>query len=96
MKLSEAFNLLGITAMANRAAAKQAYLSRAKVAHPDHGGQLREFQRLRQAWGLVDAYLKQPQKCEACGGVGTITQFGPGFFAPQRVPCKNCDGNGSR
>ncbi|WP_311171665.1 ferredoxin Fer [Halobellus ordinarius] len=49
------YDVLGIDAGADEAAVVRAYRQRVKEAHPDHGGSLKEFERVRRAYEHLSA-----------------------------------------
>ncbi|MFQ3320855.1 MAG: ferredoxin [Natronomonas sp.] len=57
--VSSPFDVLGIDADADEAEIKQAYQERVKEAHPDHGGTIQEFQRVRTAYESVKSQISR-------------------------------------
>ena len=49
------YDILGITASADEETILQAYRTRVKEAHPDHGGSLAEFRQVRRAYEHIDS-----------------------------------------
>mgnify|MGYP000336131497 CR=1 FL=1 len=58
------YDVLGIDADADEAAVVRAYRQRVKEAHPDHGGSLAEFERVRRAYEPLSAE-RDPETFEA-------------------------------
>jgi hypothetical protein len=51
-----AYDVLGLPSGADEAAVRRAYRRRVKEAHPDQGGDQREFQRLQEAYDAARRY----------------------------------------
>ncbi len=58
MTLSEAYSILGLSAHATPAEVKAAYRRRVTEAHPDQGGSTAEFIKVRAAYEILLAFLK--------------------------------------
>lgn len=75
-----------------------AYRTAALTAHPDKGGSVEDFNRIKQARDLLTAFLKQPKPeptppdCVSCLGKGFIMQQ-RGWRTTRQV-CPMCKGRG--
>jgi ferredoxin len=73
------FDVLDIDADADDEAIERAYRERVKSAHPDHGGSVREFQRVRRAYEEIQAGWTPPlEGGEGTNGVGDANTNGEG------------------
>ncbi|WP_343122435.1 ferredoxin Fer [Haloquadratum walsbyi] len=55
MVVSSVYDILGISPSADEETILQAYRTRIKEVHPDHGGSLTEFKRVRRAYEHIDS-----------------------------------------
>lgn len=71
------------------------YRGLSKTAHPDGGGSMEGFVRLRDAY--TEAYKHATGlKCSGCLGVGEVAVMTPGSFHSTRRQCRQCKGSGRK
>lgn len=93
MQIQEALTGLGLQmADADEEHVRAAWKKLVMSAHPDHGGDVVEFSRLRECYYTALEYVKMPVKCPDCKGTGK-RKVTHGFYTAQ-LPCERCEGTG--
>lgn len=92
MKIEQARVILGIDESATSDEIKLRWRKLCMVHHPDRGGNLCDFNEIREAYKIAHAEALLPKKCRACDGKGKVTR-GRGF-AYVEVACPTCSGSG--
>lgn len=100
---SNAYLVLGVTISASRDEIRQAYLTRAALAHPDAGGSEAEFQTIRDAYDTLSVLTAKKahdsalalfyRACPTCHTIGMQTKLDAKFRATSIV-CPTCNGGG--
>ncbi len=65
--MASPFDILRVDADATDTEIEQAYRTRVKEAHPDHGGSAREFQRVKTAYEELTTGTYQPDHADVTG-----------------------------
>jgi len=82
-----AYDILGITASADEETVLQAYRARVKEAHPDHGGSLAEFNRVRRAYTHITSEASADQfETETATGTDANQDVAQGSNAESTPP----------
>ena len=94
MKLAEATRLLGIGAQPTAIEVRQAWRRAAGAAHPDAGGELVAFLKLKLAYEVALAWAQQPVTCSLCEGKGEVPGPRGRSLAVRWIECPKCQGSG--
>ncbi len=70
---------------------KKKWWELARINHPDHGGDVATFRKLKTAY-ITARNVMQKDPCPTCGGTGKISTT-TGFFT-MSSPCSACEGSG--
>lgn len=84
------FYLLGLTPDATPEQVKAAYHERARILHPDAGGDAGQFAELVLAYQRCLAHAEAPKPCPDCLGLGKKRRT-VGYFGID-VVCPTCKG----
>jgi len=90
---TEAWAILGLAAEPTLAQINDAWRRLRSAAHPDRGGSLGAFTRLKGAHIVACAYASQPRDCALCAGTGLLPTKVRGGFVTS-VTCRTCAGTG--
>jgi len=101
------YTVLDVAPKATTEEIKAAYYSKARVHHPDKGGDATKMAELTEAWSILrdkkkrrlyDAQLlllcKQAAPCKRCDGKGWISLKKGFSHASHHVGCPKCKGSG--
>lgn len=62
MNINEALNILGLIKVPNKNDLKSAYRNKAKLSHPDLGGNLKQMKLVNAAYELLKPIVKDEEK----------------------------------
>ena len=89
--MRDPFAVLGVSDLATAEEVKRAYRERARVLHPDVGGDADAFREVSEAYALALEMISA-RACADCGGSGSI-RLVRGFSSLVQV-CPTCRGSG--
>jgi len=88
------FNTLGLEENASPTEVKAAYKELARKLHPDVGGDMEAFIKLKEAYNEALKESQEPKYCLKCMGTGyNLQQSG---FNMVNIICPACGGGGKR
>lgn len=85
------WEILGVPETATVEEVKRAYRNRSFSVHPDHGGSVESFHRLKLAYVQALDLAGRPELCDRCNGIGYYQL--PTVF--MTVVCDKCKGIGT-
>ncbi len=71
--MTDPFAVLGLEPTATSEEVKQAFRSKARLLHPDLGGDAEQFNQLRASYNEA-LHIATTRPCPECGGSGRITK----------------------
>lgn len=88
--MNNPFEILSLSNDATVDQVRDAFRSKAKLHHPDNGGDPKIFYIMHSAYKKALKQASQPKTCKTCNGTGKVGIKEPWSFNTISMPCKAC------